>query len=92
MTIFPVKWRANEQLGGGWAPTSYEVSHFGEKQCKGFPLIVHSLSWYHNDPCLKVPKVSWVANTSLSGTPNAQISTKICVDNGFGVSNIFSVL
>ena len=22
MTIFPIKWRANEQLGGGWAPTS----------------------------------------------------------------------
>ena len=22
MTIFPTKWRANEQLGGGWAPTS----------------------------------------------------------------------
>ena len=24
MTIFPIKWRANEQLGGGWAPTSQE--------------------------------------------------------------------
>ncbi len=23
MTIFPTKWRANEQQGGGWAPTSY---------------------------------------------------------------------
>ena len=33
MTIFPTKWRANEQLGGGWAPTSWgSTSHIEEFQ------------------------------------------------------------
>ena len=25
MAIFPTKWRANEQQGEGWAPTSYNL-------------------------------------------------------------------
>ena len=32
MIIFPPKWRANEQPGEGWAPTSYYTLNFVQKQ------------------------------------------------------------